>query len=60
MTRDARKVVLRDVQNRDLRLQAADVAQTPASRVPLMPDGLLRDGTAQQAADLVESLAGRR
>ena len=58
--RDANEVVLRDAQNQEVQLRADDVAQISASRVSLMPDGLLRDLTARQAADLVEFLAGRR
>jgi putative heme-binding domain-containing protein len=58
--RDAKEVVLRDAQNQEVRLQADEVAHMAASRISLMPDGLLRDLTAQQAADLVEFLAERR
>jgi putative heme-binding domain-containing protein len=58
--RDAAEVVLRDAQNQEVRLRPDDVAQMAASRVSLMPDGLLRDLTAQQAADLLEFLATRR
>jgi putative heme-binding domain-containing protein len=58
--RDANEVVLRDAQNQEVRLRADDVASMTASRVSLMPDGALRDLTAQQAADLVEFLAGRK
>ena len=60
MKRDATEVVLRDAQNQEVRLRADDVAQLAASRVSLMPDGLVRDLTAQQAADLLEFLATRR
>jgi putative heme-binding domain-containing protein len=58
--RDAAEVVLRDAQNQEVRLPAADVARMAVSRVSLMPDGLLRELTAQQAADLLEFLATRR
>jgi putative heme-binding domain-containing protein len=58
--RDANEVVLRDAQNQEVRLRTDDVMQLTASRVSLMPDGALRDLTAQQAADLVEFLAGRQ
>jgi putative heme-binding domain-containing protein len=58
--RDAAEVVLRDAQNQEVRLKADDVAHIAASRVSLMPDGQLRDLTAQQAADLLEFLATRR
>ncbi len=58
--RDAKEVVLRDAQNQEVRLRADDVTQMTASRISLMPDGLLRDLTAQQAADLLGFLAGKR
>jgi putative heme-binding domain-containing protein len=58
--RDASEVILRDVQNQEIRLRVEEVKQMDVSRISLMPDGLLRDLTAQQAADLVEFLAGRR
>ena len=58
--RDANEVVLRDAQNQEVRFPAVDVAQLSASRVSLMPDGLLRDLTVQQAADLLEFLTSRR
>jgi putative heme-binding domain-containing protein len=58
--RDALEVVLRDAQNQEIRLKADDISRLEASRVSLMPDGLLRDLTAQQAADLLEFLATRR
>src|SRR5205807_5191244 len=58
--RDANEILLRDAQNQEVRLAAADIAQMSANRISLMPDGLLRDLTAQQAADLLEFLATRR
>jgi putative heme-binding domain-containing protein len=58
--RDTNEVVLRDAQNQEVRLRADDILQLSASRISLMPDGALRDLTAQQAADLVEFLASRR
>jgi putative heme-binding domain-containing protein len=58
--RDATEVVLRDAQNQDVRLPADDIKRLEPSRVSLMPDGLLRDLTAQQAADLLEFLTTRR
>ena len=47
-------------QNQEIRLRAKDVKHIEPSRVSLMPDGALRDLTAQQAADLLEWLVGRR
>jgi putative heme-binding domain-containing protein len=58
--KDAAEVVLRDAQNQEVRVPAADVEQLAPSRQSLMPDGLLRDLTAQQAADLLAFLAARR
>jgi putative heme-binding domain-containing protein len=58
--RDTNEIVLRDAQNQEVRLRADEVASLTASRLSLMPDGALRDLTAQQAADLVAFLAERR
>jgi putative heme-binding domain-containing protein len=58
--KDAAEVVLRDAQNQEVRVPAADVEQLAPGRQSLMPDGLLRDLTAQQAADLLAFLAARR
>jgi putative heme-binding domain-containing protein len=58
--RDATEVVIRDAQNQDLRLRPDEVTRLEPSRLSLMPDGLLRDLTAQQAADLLEFLVTRR
>jgi putative heme-binding domain-containing protein len=60
LKRDANEVVVRDAQNQDVRLRPDEVSRLEPSRVSLMPDGLLRDLTAQQAADLLEFLAVRR
>ena len=58
--KDAAEVVLRDAQNQELRLKAGEVESLAPGRQSLMPDGLLRDLTAQQAADLLEFLATRK
>jgi putative heme-binding domain-containing protein len=58
--KDANEVVLRDAQNQEVRVKTAEVEQLAPGRQSLMPDGLLRDCTAQQAADLLEFLATRR
>jgi putative heme-binding domain-containing protein len=50
-------VVLRDAQDRTIRILAADIEQHVTQPVSLMPQGLLRELTAQQAADLLEFLA---
>jgi putative heme-binding domain-containing protein len=58
--KDAQEVVLRDAQNQEVRLRADEVEQLGPNRQSLMPEGALRDLTAQQAADLLEFLATRR
>jgi putative heme-binding domain-containing protein len=58
--RDAQGVVLRDAQLQEVRLRADEIDHISPSRQSLMPDGLLRDLTAQQAADLLDFLAARR
>lgn len=46
-------VVLRDAQNREVRVAAADVETLVSQQKSLMPELLLRDLTPQQAADLI-------
>jgi uncharacterized repeat protein (TIGR03806 family) len=60
--RDDREVVIRDSQNNDIRLAAGEVESVHPQRKSLMPEGLLRDLTPQEAADLLEFLhtLGRR
>ncbi|HTK76485.1 MAG TPA: PQQ-dependent sugar dehydrogenase [Gemmataceae bacterium] len=58
--KDASEVVLRDAKNEEVRFKAAEVESLVPARQSLMPDGLLRDMTAQQAADLLEYLATRK
>jgi len=60
VTRDEMEVVLRDAQGKDVRVAAGQVERLEASRVSLMPEQLLRDLTAQQAADLLDYLAQLR
>jgi putative heme-binding domain-containing protein len=55
-----REVVLTDAEKKTLRIPASDVDQMAPQPKSLMPDSLLRDLTAQQAADLVEFLASQR
>jgi putative heme-binding domain-containing protein len=52
-----RELVLRDAQGQAIRIPRADVVQEAMQPVSLMPEGLLRDLSAQQAADLLEYLA---
>jgi putative heme-binding domain-containing protein len=58
--RTEREVVLRDAQNQEVRVTAADVERLDPQKQSLMPDLLLRGLTAQQAADLLEYLATLR
>ena len=56
VSKDAKEVVLRDTQGQVTRLPAAKVTVLEASKKSLMPEGLLRDLTLQQAADLIAFL----
>ena len=51
-----KEVVLRDVQDKEIRLPAGKVTGLLSQKKSLMPEQLLRDLTAQQAADLLEYL----
>ena len=55
--KDAEEVVLTDVQNKQIRIAADQIEQVVPARNSLMPDLLLRDMTAQQAADLLAYLS---
>ena len=50
-------LVLRDAQNRATRIAATEIERQATQPASLMPEGLLRDLTAQQAADLLEFLS---
>jgi putative heme-binding domain-containing protein len=50
------EVMLRPATGPDVRLAARDVVSLQAQKTSLMPEQLLRDATAQQAADLVAFL----
>ena len=52
-----REVVLRTAQDKEVRIPTAKVEKLAPQRISLMPELLLRDLTAQQAADLLEYLA---
>lgn len=54
------EVVLRDAQGQEHRIPAGEVEQVAAQPRSLMPEGLLRELTARQAADLIEFLATRK
>jgi putative heme-binding domain-containing protein len=58
--RDEKTVVLRDGQNKEVTLAAADVEALRPSPISLMPDRQLAGLTAQEAADLLEYLATRK
>jgi putative heme-binding domain-containing protein len=58
--RDDKGLVLKDADNKDIKLDAADVESVQPSRVSLMPDGLVSSLTPQEAADLLEYLAQRK
>jgi putative heme-binding domain-containing protein len=58
--RDERNVVLRDAQNQEIALKAAEVEQLRPSRTSLMPDGQMASLTAQDAADLLAYLVTQR
>lgn len=58
--RDAKEVVLKDSQNKEVRVAADDLEEVRPARDSLMPTGALADLTAQQAADLLEYLATRK
>jgi putative heme-binding domain-containing protein len=55
---DSKEVVLKDAKNQEMRIPTANIERLQPSKTSLMPDGLLKDLTAQEAADLLEFLAG--
>jgi putative heme-binding domain-containing protein len=52
----AKEVVLKDAQNKEIHLKASDVEQLTPQAKSSMPEDLLREMTARQAADLLEFL----
>jgi len=58
--RDAKEIVMKDSQNKEVRIAADDLEAVQPARDSLMPTGALADLTAQQAADLLEYLATRK
>ncbi len=50
------EVVLKDAQNKEIRISAAQIEQLVPSTKSFMPELLLRDLTAEQVADLLEFL----
>jgi putative heme-binding domain-containing protein len=57
--RDAKEIRLRDAENKEHRIRVEDLDLVQPMRLSLMPEGLLADLTAQQAADLLEFLSNR-
>src|SRR5262249_46606751 len=58
--RSPREIVLKDARNEVIKIRPVDVEQLVPQPKSLMPELLLRDMTAQQAADLLEFLATRK
>ncbi len=58
--RDAKTMVLRDSQNKEIILAAKNIEEAQPSRTSLMPQGQLAGLTIQEAADLLDYLATRR
>jgi putative heme-binding domain-containing protein len=56
-SRTAQAVVLRDAAGKERRIPASEVEKLMPQKTSLMPEQLLRDLTADQAADLLEFLA---
>ena len=56
VTKDDKAIVIRDSQGKDARVPLSQVVNLTPSRKSLMPDQLLRDLTAEQAADLLAYL----
>jgi putative heme-binding domain-containing protein len=56
VSRTDKEVVLKDAKDQEIRLPAGKVEALVAQKKSLMPEQLLRDLTAQQAADLVDYL----
>jgi putative heme-binding domain-containing protein len=57
VSRNEKEIVVRDAQAKEHRFAATEVDAVTPQRQSLMPEQLLRDLTAQQAADLIEFLA---
>jgi putative heme-binding domain-containing protein len=59
-SKTTKEIVLRTAADKEERLPAAKVVSMAPQKTSLMPEQLLRDLTAEQAADLVEFLASLR
>ena len=56
-SRSAQEIVLRTADDKELKILTGDVLSMRAQTISQMPEMLLRDLTAQQAADLLAYLA---
>ena len=57
LKKTAAEIVLKDAQLKELHIATADIQKLAAQSVSAMPEGLLADLDAQQAADLLEFLS---
>jgi putative heme-binding domain-containing protein len=60
LEKSERSVVLKDAARKEIRLPAGSVARMKAQETSAMPEFLIQDLTAEEAADLLEFLAGLR
>ena len=58
--RDATQLLLRDAENKEIKIGGDNVDSVRPSRLSLMPDGQMSGLTPQEAADLLEYLVQRR
>ena len=54
--KDAHEVIIRDAQNKEVRIPSEQIEELVPQGQSLMPELLLRDMTAQQVADLLDYL----
>jgi putative heme-binding domain-containing protein len=60
VAKTASEMVIRDAQDKETRLKIDEIELTTAQPQSMMPEGLLRDLTPQQAADLLDYLSSLR
>lgn len=58
--RDAKQLILRDAENKEIVIAGDNVESVRPSRLSLMPDGQMSNFTPQEAADLLEFLASQK
>jgi putative heme-binding domain-containing protein len=58
--RSDKELILRDAENKEIRIEGENVDGVRPSRLSLMPDGQMTGLTPQEAADLLQYLASRR